>query len=202
MFIDENTYEIGEGNYYKTEFTKTKIIIGNSNNVDMKHVYGWQHRVMGEYKKTSTFSIDRKGNIFQHYNPNCYSDFVGDKSIDKKSITISLENQGWLIKDILKDKFYDWVGNSYKRRVKVFEKRWRGQSYWDPYTPKQYKATLELVEYLCKEYDIPKRAISHNTQIDNMQSFDGVSYRSNYFKEKTDLTPAWDCKKIKNKLEK
>ena len=31
MFIDENTYELGEGNYYKTEFTKTKIIIGNTN---------------------------------------------------------------------------------------------------------------------------------------------------------------------------
>ncbi len=58
------------------------------------------------------------------------------------------------------------------------------------------------IEINSKEYNIPKKAIRHNTQIDSMQSFDGVSYRSNYFKEKTDLTPAWDCKKLKNKLEK
>ena len=137
MFIDENTYELGEGNYYQTEFTKTKIIIGNTNNSDMKHVYGWKNRILGNYrKKLLHLVLDRKGNIYQHFNPIYYSDFVGDKSIDKKSISISLENQGWLIKDILRDKYYDWIGNPYKRRVKVFEKRWRGQTYWDPYTPK------------------------------------------------------------------
>lgn len=202
MFIDESTYELETSNYYQKEYKKTKIVIGNTNNDGMQHVYGWKHRIMGNYKKTSTFTIDRKGNIYKHFDPIYYSDFVGDETIDKKSITISLVNQGWLVKDILKDKFYDWVGNPYKRRVKVLEKRWRGQSYWDPYTSKQYSATLELIEYLCREYDIPKRVISHNTQIDTFQSFDGVSYRSNYFKEKTDLTPAWDFKKIKNKIEK
>lgn len=202
MFIDETKYNLESNNYYDTEFEKSKIIIGNTNNVGMNHVYGWKHRLMGDYKKTSTFTINRKGNIYQHFNPLYYSDFLGDKSIDKKSITISLENQGWLIKDILRDKYYDWVGNPYKRRVKVFEKRWRGQSYWDPYTPKQYNATLELIEYLCKEYDIPKKIIGHNTQLDNIQSFDGVTYRSNYYKERIDLTPAWDCKKMKDKIEK
>jgi N-acetyl-anhydromuramyl-L-alanine amidase AmpD len=202
MTVDEKTYELGEGNYYDKEFDKNKIIIGNTNNTDMNHVEGWKHRLLGNYKKTSTFTIDRKGNVYQHFNPAYYSDFIGDKGVDKKAITISLENQGWLLKDILRDKYYDWVGNPYKRRVKVIEKRWRGQTYWDPYTPKQYKATLELVEYLCNEYDIPKKAIGHNTQLDNIQSFVGVSYRSNYYKERTDLSPAWDCKKLKNKLEK
>tara|TARA_R110001606_G_scaffold26384_1_gene85136 strand:- start:609 stop:1223 length:615 start_codon:yes stop_codon:yes gene_type:complete len=201
MVIDDKSYNLEEGNFYDKEFEKNRIVIGNTNSTEMNHVYGWKHRLLGEYKKTSTFTIDRKGNAYQHFDPSYYSDFIGDKSIDKKSITISLENQGWLEKDILRDKYYDWVGNPYKRRVKVYEKRWRGQTYWDPYTPKQYKATLELIEYLCNEYDIPKKAINNNTQMESMLSYEGVSYRSNYHKEKNDLSPAWDCKKLKNKLE-
>ena len=66
--------------------------------------------------------------------------------VDKKIISIMIENQGWLLKDLLKDKYIDWVGNIYKRRAKVIEKRWRGFLYWDSYTSKQLKSCLELVE--------------------------------------------------------
>lgn len=201
MDINTEKYKLSEKNFYSREYKKNKIIIGNTGNDKMKHFYGWENRLNGNYKKTSTFTIDRNGKIYQHFNPLYYSDFIGDKHIDKQSITISLVNQGRLKKDLLKNTFYDWVGNIYDRKVRVYEKRWRGFDYWDPYTPKQYKAVLELVEYLCNIYNIPKRSISHNTYLDTFQSFDGVSYVSNYNKDRYDLSPAWDCKKLKNKLE-
>jgi N-acetyl-anhydromuramyl-L-alanine amidase AmpD len=201
MEINKETYNLGTNNFYDKEFEKKQIILGNTLVPDMKHVNGWETRLGGKYTKTSTFTVDRKGNIHQHFDPKYYSDFIGDKSVDKKSITISIENQGWLVKDLLKDRYVDWVGNIYKRRVKVIEKRWRGFSYWDPYTPKQYKATLELIEYLCKEFNITKKVIGHNTQIENVHLYEGITYRSNYSKEKTDLSPAWDFKKVKIKIE-
>ena len=98
-----------------------------------------------------------------------------------------------------RDKYIDWVGNIYKRRVKVIEKRWRGFLYWDPYTSKQIKSCLELVEYLCKKYDIPHKCVGHNTYISGIEFFEGIAYRSNYNKEMTDLSPAWDFENLKNK---
>ncbi len=58
-----------------------------------------------------------------------------------------------------------------------------------------------MVEYLCDKFDIPAKIVGHNTQIPNIELYEGITYRSNYYKEKTDLSPAWDFKKIKNKLE-
>mgnify|MGYP003659415401 FL=1 len=201
MVINKEIHALTTNNYFDKSFIKKQIILGNTLLTDMSHINGWEHRLGGQYTKTSTYTIDRKGNIYQHFDPKYYSDFVGEKSVDKKSISISLENQGWLLKDLMKDRYIDWVGNIYKRKVKVIEKRWRGYTYWDPYTTKQYKATLDLIKYLCKEFDIPKKIIGHNTQIQSIEQYEGITYRSNYYKEKTDLSPAWDFKKIKNKLE-
>tara|TARA_B110000211_G_C14014609_1_gene524801 strand:+ start:429 stop:1064 length:636 start_codon:yes stop_codon:yes gene_type:complete len=201
MEINKDKYKLTTNNYFDKEFDKQQIILGNTLLPDMKHVNGWEHRLGGNYTKTSAYTIDRKGNIYEHFDPKYYSDFIGDKSVDKKSISISVENQGWLMKDLLKDRYIDWVGNIYKRRVKVIEKRWRGFSYWDPYTPKQYKATLDLVGYLCDKFDVETKIVGHNTQIPNIELYEGITYRSNYYKEKTDLSPAWDYKGLKNKLE-
>lgn len=201
MKIDKETYRLSKNNYHEIEFEKKQIVLGNTLITDMKHINGWKHRLGGNYKKTSTYTIDRKGNIYEHFDPKYYSGFIEHKTVDKKIISISIENQGWLTKDLLKDRYIDWVGNIYKRRAKVIEKRWRGFSYWDPYTASQYKSALFLIEYLCDKFDIPHKIVGHNTQIQNIELYEGITYRSNYYKERTDLTPAWDFIKIKEKLE-
>jgi N-acetyl-anhydromuramyl-L-alanine amidase AmpD len=201
MVIDEETYKLPESNYYATEFNKRQIVLGNSFSDNHNHIKGWLKRMGGSYKKTSMFTIDRKGIIYKHFDPTKYSDFTNNKSVDKKIISITIENQGWLQKDLLSDTYFDWVGNIYKRRIKVFEKRWRGFNYWDPYTRKQIKSCVELIDYLCGEYNIPKDCVAHNTYIDGVEFFEGVTYKSNFYKESTDLSPAWDYKKIKDKIE-
>jgi hypothetical protein len=194
------SYLLDEKNYYTEKTDKEVIILGNSFNSGIKHVNGWKNRLGGNYTKTTTFTVDRKGVIYKHFEDDCYSDFIGSKFIDKKSITITLENIGWLDKDHIKDRYIDWVGNIYKRRVKVFEKRWRGYSYWEPYTTKQINSAIKLANYLCEKHDIPKKVVSHNTKVDGIESFSGVAYRSNFFKENTDLNPSFDFKKFKNKI--
>ena len=201
MDIDKLTYKINENNFHKKEFDKHQIVLGNSFSENLNHLKGWENRLGGEYTKTSTFTIDRKGNTYQHYDPKYYSDFIDDKRIDKKIISIIIENQGWLLKDLLKNKYIDWVGNIYKRKAKVIEKRWRGFIYWDPYTPRQINSCIELVSYLCETYKIPRKCIGHNTYINGVDLFEGVTYKSNYYKEMTDLSPAWDFNKFKNKIE-
>ena len=151
MEIDKKTYKLKNTNYHQKTFDKHQIVIGNSFANNLDHVTGWKNRLGGEYTKTSTYSIDRKGNIYQHYDPKYYSDFIGIKKVDKKIISITLENMGWLVKDLIKDKYIDWVGNIYKRRAKVIEQRWRGFSYWDPYTSQQVKSCVNLIKFLCEK---------------------------------------------------
>ena len=202
MNIDKKTYKLSDKNYHIKEFKKHQIVLGNSFSDDLNHFNGWKYRLSGEYTHTSTFTIDRKGNIYQHYDPKYYSDFINDKMIDKKIISIIIENQGWLLKDLIKDKYIDWVGNIYKRKAKVIEKRWRGFMYWDPYTPTQVKSSLYLVNYLCEKYNIPHKCVGHNTYIDGIEYHEGITYKSNYYKEITDLSPAWNFNNFKNKIEK
>lgn len=201
MNIDKKTYKLSDKNYHIKEFKKHQIVLGNSFSDDLNHFNGWKYRLSGEYTHTSTFTIDRKGNIYQHYDPKYYSDFINDKMIDKKIISIIIENQGWLLKDLIKDKYIDWVGNIYKRKAKVIEKRWRGFMYWDPYTPSQVKSSLYLVDYLCEKYNIPHKCVGHNTYIGGIEYHEGITYKSNYYKEITDLSPAWNFNNFKNKIE-
>ncbi len=104
MDIDNTTYKLTTNNYFDKEFDKKQIILGNTLISDMKHVKGWEHRLGGKYTKTSSYTIDRKGNIYEHFDPKYYSDFTGDKSVDKKSISISIEKQGRLMNDSFKER--------------------------------------------------------------------------------------------------
>ncbi len=202
MVIDENTYKLKEDNFYNKSFDKNQIVIGNSFSHSLNHFTGWLNRLDGEYKETAHYTITRKGEIYQHFDTNNYSNFVNEKRVDKKIISIVLENLGWLKKDLKADKYIDWVGNIYKRRVKVLEKRWRGQQYWDPYTPKQFNTTVKLVKFLCNKYDIDNKCVGHNTFIKDIEDFKGVVYRSNYYKDNTDVNPSWNFYKFKEKIEK
>ena len=201
MEIDKLTYELSENNYHKKEFEKKQIVIGNTFNQKLYHFNGWLTKMDGEFTKTANYTITTKGEIYEHFNPKYYSDFLNKKRCDKKVISIILENIGWLKKDLRLNKYFDWVGNIYKRRVNVVEKRWRGQQYWDPYTPKQIKSTINLVKYLCETYDIDKKCISHNTYTKEVEEFNGITYRSNYYKDNTDVNPSWDFRKFKEKIE-
>lgn len=201
MVIDNEKYVLDDKNYHTTEFEKRQIVLANSFSIKDNHIDGWKNRCGGEYKKTSPFTVFRDGRIYQHYESTKYSDFLGNKSIDKKVIVILLENQGWLEKDLLNDSYFNWVGNIYRRRKSIYEKRWRGFSYWDSYTSKQIKSTVELVKYLCDIHGIPNKCVGHNTFIDGVSYFEGVVYRSNYYKESTDLNPSWDFKKFKQLIE-
>ena len=201
MIINDDKYKLEVKNYYDTEFEKRQIVLANTFSEKDKHIIGWKNRMGGEYKKTSPFTIFRDGTIYQHYDSSKYSDFLGNKSVDKKIIVILLENQGWLEKDLINDSYFNWVGNIYKRGKSVFEKRWRGFNFWDSYTNKQMESCVKLINHLCEIHKIPKKCVGHNTFIEGIEYFEGVTYRSNYYKESTDLNPSWDFNKFKKLIE-
>jgi len=200
MKIDKKTYALKEDNYIQQEFKKRQIIVGSTGRKDMLHYGSWIYRHNGKYKKTSTFTIDKKGNIFQHYNPKYYSKFIG-KVQDKASISISMVNEGWLDLDSMHGRYIDWLGNIYNKDEEVVTKKWRNHLYWMSYTKEQIESLKFLVTYLTEEYNIPKNILNHNAYYEDVDLFDGIVYRSNYLEEVSDITPAFniaELKKIEN----
>lgn len=145
--------------------------------------------------KIPNYTIDKSGNIYNHFTPDNYSYVVPNE----KTITIFLENDGWLIKK--KRYFYNWIGDLHKGND-VYELDWRGYKYWDKYTDEQTKTLKDLIDELCSKYSISRNTVGHNTKLLDPLIVKGILCRSNYYEEYTDLSPAFDFSKIKNKIKK
>lgn len=203
MDIDSTTYKLSDKNYIHQGTKKNKIIIGSTYSTEMKHYIGWKKRLNGGYVNTAMFTITLDGKIYQHFSPNYYSNFMLDPMLVESSVTILLENEGWLIKDLNdENRYINYVGHIYNREDSIIEKSWRNQKYWAPFSNKQMEATLDLVTELCVEFEIPLNVVSHNTNFDEAYDFNGVLYRSNFERYYTDISPAWDCQTFKDKIEK
>ncbi len=195
MEIDSKTYKLKSKNYTRKSYKKTQIVVGHTSRKDMRHFEGWLTRKNGSYKKVSHFSIDKNGLVYQHFNPKYYSEFLGSGQ-DKIIISISLVNEGWLkLNDM--NVFVDWLGHTYGRDCDFVERGWRDKRYWSKYSDEQMDSLSKLLDHLCEEYDIPRDVIENNVYDENIDIFKGITFRSNYFKDNTDVSPAFDIKKIK-----
>jgi hypothetical protein len=198
--IDVNSYVLSNNNYHFLETEKKQIVIGNTFNVDMNHFFGWTHRSNGSYKKVSNFTIDTGGKIYQHFDSNYYSEFLPNSIYNKHIVSIVLVNEGWLDYDIKDKKYINCFGNVYLKD-NMIEKRWRNHSFWDTYSEKQIDSLTELTKYLLEKHNIIKKVLGHNTYVRDIVGFEGVTYRSNWIKDSTDLSPSFDFEIFKNKIE-
>jgi N-acetyl-anhydromuramyl-L-alanine amidase AmpD len=82
--------------------------------------------------------------------PKKYSKYINDENISKKSITVSLENLGWLEKEPLKNRYINWIGNIYNG--KTFERKWRDYFLWQPYTEVQIDSTILICKKLMENF--------------------------------------------------
>lgn len=199
MEIDK-TYILPKENYLKIESIKKQIVIGNTNNHNMKHYIGWVNRHNGKYKKTAAFTIDGDGVIYKHFEPKYQSEYFNDLEQNNKSIVILLENDGWLTKDVEKNVFLSWLGYIYKEQ-EGFEKKWRAHDYWAHYKKEQIDSAVELVKELCNEFYIPLTAMTHNVKMNDLDDYNGILYKSNIEMYYTDLSPAFDFEYFINNIE-
>jgi len=195
MFIDKEKYKLNESNYYDSVYKKTQIVIGHSGRKEMRHFDSWLYRRNGQYKKTSAFSIDTEGNVYQHFDPKYYSDFLGNEQ-DKCNISITLVNQGWLKLNEM-NVYVDWLGHIYSRSIEPFEKNWRDYRYWAKYTEEQFSSLKNLIDHICEEFNIERKIIDYNVYDSEVDIFKGITFRSNYYADLTDVSPAFEIEKIK-----
>jgi hypothetical protein len=201
MIIDTGAYKLSENQYLVPEAVKKQIVIGHTGTNGMKHFIKWATRLNGGYKKTAAFTISKNGQVFNHFDPIYSSNILNNPYLDKRSIVILLENEGWHVNDKENNEFINWLGYIYNKPDEIIEKKWRNYQYWAPYTKEQFESCIVLVNHLCDEFYIAKNAVAHNTKLDNVIDFEGIMYRSNIDINYTDLNPTWDFNLFKQRIE-
>ena len=195
MEIDYESYPLNEeANFTKEKSNKKQILLCHSNMGAMDHYEYWCDRYIS---KATPFSIDENGMIYQHYDPSYICEMFNDFAANQKIIPITLSNKGSLFK--INNKLVNVFGievNDDFTNVK-----WRDREYFHNYTNKQLDSVVDLCSYLCDEYDIPTTVVNTNIKDEYIFYFSGIVYRSNYSEYHYDLSPAWNFKKFKSKVE-
>ena len=196
--IDRQKHKVDEKNRYKTITEKNQIIIALSLRKSDFHINRLSHKEYGNTKKWCTYSVNREGKVFEHYDPKYYSDFIGSKQIDKKSISIVLENMGSLVKDD-DDHYISWL-NEVCPNDRVIEKKWMSQKYWEIFDDEQLKGVVSLCKKLCKEFKIPKKIIEFHQHHKDTIKFEGIVLKSNYYEDSSSINPLFDIVKFSELL--
>jgi hypothetical protein len=201
--IDRDKHKINTCNYYQEESKKSLIILGSTNRYDNFHMLRQYKKDNGKSTTWNTYTITRDGIIYEHYNPIYYTNFIGDIDIDKKSVSVLLENMGPLYYNENNDNYYNDLNEKFDGDVEnIFDKEWRGLKYYESYTKEQYNSTIFLCRLLCLELNINDDTYGHNAFEDNAKFYNGIISRSNLDVNIIDLNPSFDFKKFLKDLKK
>jgi N-acetyl-anhydromuramyl-L-alanine amidase AmpD len=178
---------------------KKQIVLCHTSRDVKDYLVSLQTRYNGKNPYLPNYVVDRQGNIINIIPPDTYSKFLETESFNKNVIIICLENLGWLRKNPLSGAYVNWIGNIYNEGI--YERKWRGHFFWQPYNEKQLSSVGALIEELCNDFNIPKTLIGHNVKVDGVEKFEGIVTKSNYDSSYTDLSPAFDFEEMKKILE-
>jgi N-acetyl-anhydromuramyl-L-alanine amidase AmpD len=173
-----------------TQKEKKQIILCHTSREVQEYLASLQFRYNSRYDKIPNYVVTRDGKVLQLLDDTSYSNFFSDSQINKNSVIICLENLGWLEKKPLTNYYINWKGSIYNQQV--YEKKWRDFYFWHPYTDKQLETTAGLCKQIMKSLQIDKSCVGHNTKIEGIKKFEGISSRSNYDVIYTDLSPSFN----------
>lgn len=199
MDINKN-YRLEGNSYFNKKHIKKQIVIGNTFNKGLLHYDLWRNKINGKYKGTSPYTITLDGTIYEHYDPKYYSSFLSDDKINKKIISIVLENEGWVGRDFNKNQFIMWNGDIYNRDDELIEYKWRGKNRWAPHSNEQMDSLINLCNFLISDFKISNKVAINNLLIDDVENMEGIFFKSNYSKNYLDISPSFDIKFLKEKL--
>jgi len=177
---------------------KRQIILADTKRPYKNYIQSLINRYNKKNPYLPNYIINKKGEIFMVTEPNTYSKFMNNQSLDKNSIVIVLENLTWLKKIPIELQYLNWIGDIYKE--KVFEKKWRDQFFWDPYSQKQIESLVLLTHDICENFGIKKQTTKTNVKLHGVENFNGVTTKSNHISNCKDINPSFDFKNFEKLL--
>lgn len=168
----------------------------------------------------TAFIIDRNGTIFEVFDPTAWAWQFGLKwsrvkriQFEKRFIGIELASEGALIESEGNLYCFDRVSDkTLKRREEAFDfgGDYRGYRYFDRYEDAQVDSLLELMDYLCDQFQIrrhiPEQFFDYYGE--KLADFEGIIGHAMIRKDKSDPAPdrsLWDriintCGATKSKI--
>ena len=189
------------GNFKTTGKQKKKrqIILCHTSREVEEYLTSLKFRYNSKYDKIPNYVITKEGKILQLLPNEGHTNLFTEENINRNSVTVCLENLGWLEKKPLTTHYINWNGSIYSEQV--YEKKWRDYFFWESYTDSQIKSAAELCNHLTMELNISKTCVGHNTKIDGIKNFEGIVSRSNFDSRYTDLNPSFNFETFTNLIE-
>ena len=178
---------------------KHQIILTHTSRNINDYLQSLKFRFNGDFKRIPNYIVTREGKIIQLLGNTEHSEYFKDPNVNRNSITISLENLGWLQKEPLTDHYINWIGDIYKGDV--FEKKWRDYFFWQPYTETQVNNLGLLCKELFENVKIKPQIVEHNTKISGIEKYCGIVTKSNFSVDYTDVSPAFKFNELLKKIE-
>ena len=178
---------------------KSQIILTHTSRNVENYLASLRYRYNGKFNRIPNYVVTKDGKILQLLDNIEHANYFSEVNINRNSIIVCLENLGWLEKQPLENQYVNWIGDIYKG--KTFDRKWRDYFFWDPYTDLQIDSLTFLCKKISSEMKINYEVIEHNTKINGIERFKGIVTRSNFDKNYTDLSPAFDFDKFRKKIE-
>ena len=143
----------------------------------------------------TAFVIDRDGTIFQAFPSWCWAYALGVnqanyRTLEAQAVQIELASYGYL-KEI-NGEFYTAYGNKIAPdKVCKLQVPFRGQKYYEAYTPAQIESTIMLVKYLAEAYKIDVRFKSDMFDLNQraLRGEPGLFTHCSFRTDKSDIFP-------------
>ncbi len=198
MHIDKVSHKVTAENRYKTKTLKTQIVLASSLRKSDNHITRLTHKDYGKTKTWNTYTVSREGEVFQHYDDKYHTDFLGIKIGDKQSISIVLENMGYLF-ETPEGKYVNWL-NEVCDPKNVVKRKYVGYDFWEKIPDEQMECVVLLCREVCEKHNIPRVCIDFQHFHKDTSKFRGIVFRSNYNEDSGDFNPLFNISKFNEML--
>ncbi len=199
------TLRLPRGEYKDETARKNLIVLHHTAGADLESTFRWW--VTDPKPIGTAYIIGRDGTILEIFPPEKWAFHLAvrnaprtvRRSLERRSIGIELASAGWLLKR--GEEFYKFnrltSANRFKGKPYDHGRKWRGQRYFEAYTPRQIRATAILVDSLCSRFGIPREMPRHPSAYKlSLATAKGIISHANVRVDKTDVHPGFNWKKF------
>ena len=195
----KNDWRLPDAEYFKNRTDKSGICIHHTVGGSARSTFNWW--IQDSQMVGTAYIIDRDGSVYNVFDPENWAWQFGlnwtqqDKiAFEKRFIGIEIASEGGLLEENGKYYCFDRISSkTEKPSDEVFDAGfdYRGYRYFDRYEPEQIDSLVDLINYLCDEFDIPRRIQKDSMKYygEALKDFEGIIGHTMVRKDKSDPAP-------------
>jgi N-acetyl-anhydromuramyl-L-alanine amidase AmpD len=161
-------------------------------------------RTEPEQKRVATaYLVERNGVVYEVFDPKHWAFHLGLKGakgeVDRRSIGIEIASEGGLIQRDGKLYCFDKVSDRTLFTQDYYDHGmpWRGYRFYDAYSEAQISAVIALINFLCKQFEIPRKTPANHFDADDAyREYAGVLGHHHLRPDKSDVHPGFAWQRV------